>query len=111
MVKNTGRLRSFTPKTPEKTEPLAFELYDETFECRPAIQGAVILEFLSAGEGDGSGAARQILGFYEQALFPEAFERFSALINDPDRIVDLETLTEIVGWLIEEYTSRPTAAS
>lgn len=111
MVKKNERHRSFTPKAKEEREPLSFDLYDETFNCRPELQGAVVLEFLSAADSDGGEAAKQILGFYKHALEPESHERFIALIEDPERIVDLETLTEIVAWLIEEYTSRPTQAS
>jgi len=30
------------------------------------------------------------------------------LLHDKDKIVDVETLGEITGWLIEQYTNRPT---
>lgn len=110
--KKQARSRTFGTQTPEEVEPLEFVLHGETFNCRPLLQGAVILDFLSAGNDEtGSGTAAQILGIFPSALYPEDYVRFTALIRDPDRIVDLETLSEIVGYLIEEYTSRPTKAS
>lgn len=112
MAENTiARHRSFTPKAQnKKIEPLTFELYGETFTAHPQIQGAVILEFISAGD-DAAGPAGQILSFFGSALEEESLARFTALIHDPEKIVDMELLTEILGWLIEEYTSRPTTAS
>lgn len=109
--KNT-RHRTFTAAPVSSDEAPSFDLFDETFYGRPAIQGAAILEFVSAADDtNGGSAAKQILAFYKKALTEESHTRFVALIEDPDRVVDLETLTEIVGWLVEEYTSRPTQAS
>lgn len=113
MANTTKRHRSFTPASVDQ-KPITFDILDEEFEARPALPGAVILDFIaSSGGGDEGGGevAKKLLGFFERALTPESHERFAVLINDPDKAVDLETLSEIVGWLIEEYTSRPTRAS
>lgn len=110
--KKQVRSRSFGSQSVEDIEPLDFSLHGETFNCRPRLQGAVILDFLSSGQDDsGAGTAAQILGIFPSALYPEDNARFEALIRDPDRIVELETLSEIVAFLIEAYTSRPTVAS
>jgi hypothetical protein len=39
------------------------------------------------------------------------YERFTALMEDPKRIVPMDVLSEIMSWLIEEYTDRPTQPS
>lgn len=36
------------------------------------------------------------------------FDRLKALIDDPDVVVEAEMIADIVGWLIEELTGRPT---
>lgn len=114
------RHRSFTPSKKAKKAPITFELYDETFEAYPELQGTVILEFASkmsaasaGGDDDdsddrsGAAAASLIVDFFKIALKPESHERFLVLTHDPERIVDAEVLTSIVGWLMEEYTDRP----
>lgn len=118
------RHKSFTPKNRKKSPPLTFELYDETFKAYPDLQGAVILDFAAsmsesntqidgddedAGGAGGAAAANLIVTFFEKALLPESLERFNKLIRDPDKIVEAELLAEIVGWLMENYTSRPLA--
>ena len=89
--------------------PLSFKLYDEEFQCRPALQGKVLLDLIADSDGEaGIGAAKAMTGFFDLVLQPESSERFNALINDPDKIVTVETLAEITAWLVEEYAGRPT---
>lgn len=109
--KTIARHRSFTPK--KRTEkPPTFDVYDQTFTGRPAIQGAVVLEFLETSDGlDGANSAKKILSFFESALEEESYVRFNELIHNPETVIELEELTEILAFLIEEYTSRPTQAS
>lgn len=89
-------------------EPLSFKLYDETFECRPAIQGRVLLDMAANSGDEDSNPAKVVRDFFSETLLPESYERFDALIKDPDKIVTVETLGEIVGWLVQEYGNRPT---
>jgi hypothetical protein len=37
----------------------------------------------------------------------ESYERFQALLVHKEKIVTVDALAEITGWLIEEYTERP----
>jgi hypothetical protein len=67
-------------------EPIEFELNDQTFTCKPALQGAVLLEF---GE----------------------YTRFRDYLKSPDLIIDMELIGEIAAWLVEQYTDRPTSPS
>lgn len=92
-----------TPK-----EPLTFKLHGEDFSCHPAIQGKVLLNLAANGSSeDPAAAAKTIDSFFGYVLTPESNERFQNLLMDPERIVSMDTLSDIVQWLIEEYTNRP----
>jgi hypothetical protein len=45
--------------------------------------------------------------FFKNVLQDESYARFDALTRDKNRIVEVETLAEIVSWLMEEYSDRP----
>jgi hypothetical protein len=90
-------------------EPLSFALFEETFHCRPSLQGKFLLDLVAESSSDEPGAAALVMKkFFETVLVEESLERFNALAEDPDRIVSVETLSEITSWLVEEYSARPT---
>jgi len=102
------RFKDFGAGDVDKT-PLSFKLYEEEFHCRPAIQGSALLKMVSDSESDdGATVANIITTFFSKTLQPESYERFEVLLEDPDRIVTVETLGEITAWLVEAYTDRPT---
>lgn len=103
------RFKDFGTGDAVSEEPLEFSLHGETFSCRPALQGKFLLELVKQSAGDDVGSsANAVTSFFAEVLLPESYERFQALTVDPDRIVSVETLSEIVGWLVGEYTDRPT---
>jgi len=88
--------------------PLSFKLHGEEFECVTAIQGRVMLQLIKTSNGeDGAATAGVIDGFFSHVLKDESKVRFDALLEDREKIVTVETLSEIVAWLIEEYSNRP----
>lgn len=92
------------------TEPISFKLYNEEFHCRPSLQGKVLLEMAAAAQDSGdstSAAATMIDSFFAKALLPESLDRFNTLLTDPEKIVTVEMLGEIAGWLTEQYSGRP----
>ncbi len=110
------RHKSFKVKNIEESEPLTFDLGGEEFSCYPEVQGKTILDIMrAASEGDedtrGVMMAVSVLTFFEKVMPPEEYERFGKLMEDPKRIVPMETLSEIMSWLMEEYTDRPTEPS
>lgn len=106
MTKN--RFKDFGAGNSATAEPISFKLYDEEFEARPQIQGKVLINLVKKSRSDDPAiAADLVVEFFEHALTPESLVRFNALLDDPDRVVDVETLGEITGWLVEEYTNRP----
>lgn len=90
------------------TTPLSFKIYGEEFHCLPQVQGKLLLDLVSdSGEGDAVKSAAVIDKFFRYVLKEESYERFEKLLTDKDKIVSVETLAEITGWLVEEYTNRP----
>lgn len=106
------KLKSFTSKKTEKVEPIPFELEGEKFEAYGAVSGAVLLDFLAAAAGETSGdTAKALMVYLERSMNASEWRRFNKLIHDPDVLVELETLSDIVSYLIEERSSRPMEAS
>jgi hypothetical protein len=88
-------------------EPLSFKLYDQEFFCKPSLQGKVLLDLVKKSGGeDGAAAAEVISEFFDKVLLADSLAPFNTLLES-DKIVTVETLSEIISWLIEEYTSRP----
>lgn len=110
MAKAAARYKDFG-KTQgiDEFPPLGFALNGEEFACRPALPGTTLLDFVRRADSDSGGmAAEAIVQFLEDSLDDPDRQRFVTMINDPDQIVEVETLGEIAGWIVEQYTSRPT---
>jgi len=110
------RHKSFEVRNVEEAEPLSFDLGGEEFLCYPEVQGKTILDIMKvAAEGDedsrGLLMAVSVLDFFVKVMPPEEYERFEKLMEDEKRIVPMDVLSEIMSWLIEEYTGRPTTPS
>lgn len=104
----TSRFKDFGDGGVVVTEPLSFKLHGEDFECRPAIQGKVLLDMVSTASSDDQGAATAvIMDFFKATLTPESMKKFENLLETPDKIVTVETLGEITAWLVEQYSGRP----
>lgn len=109
----SSRRKSFRGgKNIAEFEPVEFDLNDRTFKCKAAMQGAVLLEFVSRADSESGGAAAGALyGFFQDCMPVEEYQRFRDYLNDPDTIFEMETIAEIASWLVEEYTARPTQPS
>ena len=107
------RFKDFgAPNAGVEQEKLSFKIYNEDFECVSVLPGKTLLSFaeLSSSE-NGAESAKAINVFFKKVLTKESYARFDALTEDPDRLVTVETLAEIVNWIIEAYTDRPTQGS
>lgn len=105
----TTRFKDFGEDQNVNKEPLTFKLYGEEFHCHTALQGKALLDTVSKADAeDPAAAARMIDDFFKKSLKEESYERFNALLNDPEKIVTVETLSEITAWLVEQYSERPT---
>lgn len=102
------RFKDFGKGIIADVEPLSFKLYDEEFFCVSQVQGKILMDLVAAASSQENGNSLEIVEkFFQTVLFDESYVRFSSLLVDKERIVTVETLGEITGWLIEEYTSRP----
>ena len=94
----------------ENQEAPTFKIHGEEFHCVPTIQGKVLLGLVADSASDDPLIQASIVeDFFSNVLTDESLERFNALTLDKNRIVSVETLGEIVGWLMAEYTARPEA--
>lgn len=90
-------------------EPLTFELNGSEFTCNPAIPGAALLNFVKDADGDSGGdSAKALFNFLKAAMPVDEYKRLDEVLNAPDVIIDIELIGEIVSWLVEEFSSRPT---
>jgi hypothetical protein len=105
-----ARFKDFGSGGDKPTEEISFSLYGESFSCRPAVPGKVLLDLVAKSSDDENPgkAAGVVNDFFNVVLTPESFERFDKLTSDPERIVQVDTLAEIVSWLVEQYSDRPT---
>lgn len=102
------RFKDFGASSSEEKAPISFKLHDEEFNCVKELQGKVLLDLVSKASTLDATASGQIMNeFFAKALEDESLERFNALLDSKDKIVHVETLSEIVSWLIGEYTDRP----
>lgn len=106
------KFKDFGSSKTDELDEVKFKLYGEEFNCRKAIQGKVLLEVAGSFDGENVTNANDVIEqFFEAVLEPESHERFNALLHDPDKIVTVEELGEITGWLVEQYSGRPTQES
>ncbi|UDL15883.1 tail assembly chaperone [Microbacterium phage Pumpernickel] len=103
-----SRFKDFGSPAADKTVPLTFRLYGEDFHAVPSIQGKTLMGLVAESSAEDPGeSAKMVLGFFDKVLLAESLVRFNELIDSKDKIVPAETLAEIVGWLVEEYSGRP----
>ena len=109
----TKRHRDFgKPVLPEAMEPVSFDLYGQTFNCYKQINGVALLTFVrEANTEDGARATQAILDMFKRVMPSAEYERFMKLCDDPDTVVPVDTLSDIIGFLVEVYTDRPTDES
>jgi hypothetical protein len=105
----TARFKDFGSGENLNQEPLSFKLHGEDFECHKNLQGKALLDLVAkASSGNANDAAETVKDIFAKALLPESYVRFEKLIDDPEKVVTVETLGQITGWLVEQYSGRPT---
>lgn len=93
----------------ENSEPLSFAIYGETFHCIPSLPGKFLLDLVSESASDDPAVSSAIVTkFFDTVLVEESRVRFNTLAMDPNRVVSVDTLSNITAWLVEEYSARPT---
>lgn len=96
----------------EEVEPIEFDLAGEHFQAYGEVPGAVLLDFISNSSGEvPAETAKAIMNYLKSSLDAENYKKFQVVTRDPQKKIKIETLSEIVGYLIEERSARPTEAS
>lgn len=104
----SGRFKDFGSGGEVSADPITFKLHGEDFTAIPVIQGKVLMDLVTKSQSeDAIEAMGTVSSFFNNVLTDESLSRFNALLEDKERIVTMETLGEIVGWLIQEYSGRP----
>ncbi len=107
-----ARRKDFGTPQAKDNEPVEFAVFGEVFHCVEEVQGAVLLDLAEVGSEEDSGKqASAIASVFKNILKDESYERFHALTHSKDRIVPLELLTDIMAWLLEQYSGDEDAPS
>lgn len=118
-----AKIRKFEVK--KITETLDFEVGDEVFHAKPELSGIALITFVRSigeiqdetelAEGESGNSVETLdllLGLLKNALGPKEYARFEDYMDSDGIIVPIETIMEIVQFLIQEYTGgTPTEAS
>lgn len=104
------RHKSFGARKISDFPPLSFDIEGETFTCRPAVQGEIIMDFLiSMARVEGSMRAGQtVYLLLENCMEESEYKRFREFLKNPDIIVEMQTIIDIATYLTEQYINRPT---
>jgi hypothetical protein len=92
-------------KTYAPTVQNAIELNDRSFPIQ-FVPGAVVLDFLANADADNPAKmALSVHGLLDAAIVPEQLDEWHTYIRDPRNNVDLNTLSEIAGYVAEVVTA------
>lgn len=106
------RSKSFGSYKPVGAPSMDMTVNGETFKVRGAMSGIQLLHMIKALDGDNQmDSAVTMIDFISRALLTEDRERGMDFLENSEPPVPLTTLTEIITWLIEEYTVKPTEPS
>jgi hypothetical protein len=83
---------------------ITFQIDGEDLVASPPTTGQLAL-FLSTTSGGGMAAVRSMFDFLEAILDDDGFATVQEKLNDG---VDLALITEIISYLIGEWSDRPT---
>lgn len=104
----SSRYKDFGVGQIAEKEPIIFKLHDEEFTCIPIIQGKTLMDLVTRAQSEDPVEAMAVVGkFFDKILVDESLDRFNNLLEDKDRIVTMETLADVISWLVEEYSARP----
>jgi hypothetical protein len=106
--------KGYVPKEVKTFDLESPEGITVTITCKPSVPGAVFLDFLGgvSSDEDFSGMARITKDVLNACIADADQDKFWAFCNDPANGIDIETLSEIAGYLSELFSGeRPTEPS
>lgn len=111
------RRKTFSAKKSGTDDVVILDLEDPngnavSFRCNSKIPGMVLVDFISEMDEDKPAAVGGMLqGLFKHAIAEDEYERFTEYVRDIKNEVDLEMLSEMAGWLAEQYSGNPTMSS
>lgn len=95
---------------PGRTAPDGGTTWSETFTVSSRLDASMAGWYAQAFtiiDGKQVVNPPAVIQFLRLACVPESALRFAALIEDPDRLVDVNVLGDVFVWLSEEVLARP----
>lgn len=109
--------RDFTRKRP----PVGFGIDDQRFECVKALGTESLQDLIrmyrggelqaAVKENDADRIMTFVRNMFKIFILEESFSRFVEKLQDKKDPVDIHQLLDIVAWIVEVYTKRPTQPS
>lgn len=96
---------------PVREDAPTFSVAGREFKCLPEPPAGVLTDLITSAIGATAQSVPAAVEFITGCLPDADADAFVLMIHDKDTIVPLETLAQIVEWLAEEYTGRPTTPS
>lgn len=118
MAESQIHFRDFT----RKRKPIRFRVGDNEYSCRKTLPVEGIQDLVKAirrptEDADETNAFDRVKTAFKLILKPESYETFDVNVrvadddDENDDAIDIEQLTEIIQWVLEVYTKRPTSRS
>ena len=102
------RFKDFT----KKRVPVFFNIEGERFDCAPAVPIDDLQEMVKGfGEVTAENIADALRAFFEKVMDEATAARLSSMMKDKKNPLDMEQAKEIMEWLLEVYSLRPTEPS
>jgi len=89
-------------------EAVTFRIGSDIFEAAKECPTGVLLSMASIAAEEGGNAVAGTMDFLDSVMLPESRERFAVRMRDAQNPISLGVVTELVQWLVEIYTGRPT---
>lgn len=85
---------------------------DHSFHCSPTIPGMLLVDFITMMDEDDPKSMGEGLQQFFSAALGDNYDGFLAVTRDPANEIDINDLSEMAGWLAEQYSDgNPTVLS
>lgn len=84
---------------------------EHDFEMPGRLSAGALLwlsQFAPDEKGFSTADAFAIMGFFQRTMPKAEFDRFEQVVNDPESSVELQALAEVLDYVVQETTGRPT---
>jgi hypothetical protein len=105
----------------KKRVPVKFQIDDDVFECVSGLSIFALQDVIklwrgsdlaqTIKDGDAGKIVEMLSGIFKIFVQTESFDLFMTRLSDTRQPIDIQQLLEIVSWIVEVYTRRPTQPS